>query len=50
MKWQKFIPINIRYNDEKACKLEFLLQLYFLIYPIHPLFKKAYSKVHNYYY
>ena len=40
-KWNSFVPINIRFEDMNCCKLEFYLQIYFLIYPIHPLFKKS---------
>lgn len=40
-KWNSFIPVNIRFEDINCCKLEFYLQIYFLIYPIHPLFKKS---------
>ena len=40
-KWNSFVPINLRFEDLNCCKLEFYLQIYFLIYPIHPLFKKS---------
>jgi len=40
-KWNSFVPINIRFEDVNCCKLEFYLQIYFLIYNIHPLFKKS---------
>ena len=40
-KWQKYIPINIRFRDERANKLEFYLQIYFLIYNIHPMIRKS---------
>lgn len=40
-KWNSFVPINVRFEDLNCCKLEFYLQIYFLIYPIHPLFKKT---------
>lgn len=40
-KWNSFVPINIRFEDVNCCKLEFYLQIYFLIYPIHPLFKTS---------
>ena len=36
--WNQFIPLNVRYFDENAVKLEFYLQVYFLIYDIHPAF------------
>lgn len=40
-KWNSFVPVNIRFEDINCCKLEFYLQIYFLIYQIHPLFKKS---------
>ena len=39
--WQKYIPVNIRLHDERANKIEFYLQIYFLIYNIHPLFRRS---------
>lgn len=37
--WNKYVPAQFRDNDTK--KLEFYLQIYFLIYSIHPNTPKA---------
>ncbi|CAD8153513.1 unnamed protein product [Paramecium pentaurelia] len=37
--WSRYIPIQQR-QDNEYWKLEFYVQIYFLIYPIHPVFKK----------
>ena len=34
--WSRYIPISMR-QDHHSWKLEFYIQIYFLIYPIHPL-------------
>lgn len=34
--WNRYLPYNLRMKDEEAKKLEFYLQIYFLIYEIHP--------------
>ncbi|CAD8159029.1 unnamed protein product [Paramecium pentaurelia] len=37
--WSRYIPIQQR-QDHESWKLEFYVQIYFLIYPIHPVFMK----------
>ncbi|CAD8159896.1 unnamed protein product [Paramecium pentaurelia] len=37
--WSRYIPISQR-QDHYSWKLEFYIQIYFFIYPIHPVFKK----------
>ncbi|CAD8145284.1 unnamed protein product [Paramecium octaurelia] len=37
--WSRYIPIQQR-QDHESWKLEFFVQIFFLIYPIHPVFKK----------
>ncbi|CAD8146486.1 unnamed protein product [Paramecium octaurelia] len=37
--WSRYIPISQR-QDHDSWKLEFYIQIYFFIYPIHPVFKK----------
>ncbi|CAD8166581.1 unnamed protein product [Paramecium octaurelia] len=37
--WSRYIPISQR-QDHDSWKLEFFIQIYFFIYPIHPLFKR----------
>ncbi|CAK69788.1 unnamed protein product (macronuclear) [Paramecium tetraurelia] len=37
--WSRYIPISQR-QDHDSWKLEFYIQIYFFIYPIHPLFKR----------
>lgn len=36
VQWNKYLPYNLRMKDESAKKLEFYIQIYFLIYEIHP--------------
>ncbi|CAD8138595.1 unnamed protein product [Paramecium octaurelia] len=36
MLWNKYLPYNLRMKDDDAKKLEFYIQIYFLIYEIHP--------------
>lgn len=36
MLWNKYLPYNLRMKDENTKKLEFYIQIYFLIYDIHP--------------
>ncbi|CAK69019.1 unnamed protein product (macronuclear) [Paramecium tetraurelia] len=37
--WSRYIPISQR-QEHDSWKLEFYIQIYFFIYPIHPVFKK----------
>ena len=34
--WENFVPPLVRRSDRSAQKLEFYLQIYFSIYPLHP--------------
>jgi hypothetical protein len=34
--WNKYLPYNTRNRDDFAKKLEFYIQIHFLIYDIHP--------------
>ncbi|CAD8075828.1 unnamed protein product [Paramecium sonneborni] len=44
--WSRYIPISQR-QDHDSWKLEFYIQIYFFIYPIHPVFKKK-SQIDKY--
>ena len=34
--WENFVPPLVRRSDRSAQKLEFYLQIYFSIFPLHP--------------
>jgi hypothetical protein len=34
--WENFVPPLLRRSDRSAQKLEFYLQIYFSIFPLHP--------------
>ncbi|EAR84160.2 hypothetical protein TTHERM_00723450 (macronuclear) [Tetrahymena thermophila SB210] len=44
-KWNRFLPLSILIGDEKVTKLEFYLQIYFFIFPIHPFFNKRAGQI-----
>jgi len=43
-KWNTFIPVSIRSNDEYCNKIEFYLHLYFVVFYLHPFTKKPPTK------
>ena len=39
--WNRFIPLQVREQDLNSIKLEFYLNIYFTIFPLHPMTKKS---------
>lgn len=45
IKYSQFVPLAMRTKDPQTMKMEFYIQLYFFIYPIHPALGK--KKAHD---
>lgn len=43
--WNKYVPFNVRNKDETAKKLEFYVQIHFLIYNINPKSGRVSSQI-----